>query len=149
MISEIQDNELDALLDLYKHLHRKDRPLPRREKLATVWSAICRDENIRYFVFKRDGLIISGCHLVIVPNLTRGAKPYAFIENVVTRKEYRNQGIGGKLVKHALEFAWSKDCYKVMLMTGRKNQKVYQFYESLGFDGDAKRAFLAKPSTSA
>jgi hypothetical protein len=32
-----------------------------------------------------------------------------------------------------------------MLLTGRKNEGTYQFYESVGFDRHAKQAFLAKP----
>jgi hypothetical protein len=32
-----------------------------------------------------------------------------------------------------------------MLLTGRKDEGTYRFYESIGFDRHAKQAFLAKP----
>jgi hypothetical protein len=49
----------------------------------------------------------------------------------------------------ALIDAWDRNCCKVMLLTGRKNEGVYRFYESAGFDRHAKQAFLAKPGTKA
>lgn len=45
------------------------------------------------------------------------------------------------MLKHALTYAWSRNCYKVMLLTGRKNEATYRFYESAGFDRHAKQAF--------
>ena len=86
---------------------------------------------------------MAACHLVVVPNLTRGAKPYGVIENVVTRSKHRRQGIGTRLLRHVLEEAWSLGCYKVMLMTGRED--AHPFYEKAGFKPGLKTAFVAKP----
>jgi hypothetical protein len=36
-----------------------------------------------------------------------------------------------------------------MLLTGRKDESIYRFYESAGFDRYAKQAFLAKAPASA
>ena len=41
------------------------------------------------------------------------------------------------------------NCYKAMLLTGRKNEGIYRFYESAGFDRHAKQTFVAKPGTEA
>jgi GNAT superfamily N-acetyltransferase len=83
--------------------------------------------------------------LSIIPNLTRGCKPYGLVENVVTHRDFRRKGCGTAVLQYALRHAWSRRCYKVMLMTGRKDEGTYQFYESAGFDRHAKQAFLAKP----
>jgi GNAT superfamily N-acetyltransferase len=64
----------------------------------------------------------------------------------VTHADHRNQGHGKAVLVQALSFAWSVGCYKVMLLTGSKDQATLQFYESAGFDRHEKQAFIAKPS---
>ena len=87
---------------------------------------------------------MSSCALSVVPNLTRGCQPYGVIENVVTHADYRGKGYGKAVLRQALEYAWKRDCYKVMLLSGRKSEAVYRFYESVGFDRHAKQAFVAR-----
>ncbi|MBN1428192.1 MAG: GNAT family N-acetyltransferase [Anaerolineae bacterium] len=142
---EIKESELDALLDLYAHLHASDDPLPERTVVEAIWEEIQRSPNFQYFGIFVDGRLVSSCTLSIVPNLTRGCRPYGVIENVVTHSDYRRSGYGSTILRYTLERAWGRKCYKVMLLTGRKSQAVYDFYESVGFDGQAKQAFLAKP----
>ena len=94
-----------------------------------------------------EGKLVSSCTIAIVPNLTRGCRPYGVIENVVTLAGFRRQGYGQAVLEHALLWAWKKNCYKVMLLTGRQDKGTLAFYEKAGFDKKAKQAFLAKPPT--
>jgi GNAT superfamily N-acetyltransferase len=144
-IREITESELEELLSLYKHLHRSDDPLPARTLVGALWHDIQKNPLLKYFGGFIDDRLISSCMLTIVPNLTRGCRPYGVIENVVTHSDFRRKGYGRSVLNHALSYAWSRHCYKVMLMTGRKDEGTYRFYESAGFDRHAKQAFLAKP----
>lgn len=143
-IREIQSNERQMLMDLYRHLHDRDDPLPEELVLSGVWNRIQADPWHKIFGLFQNRALISSCVLVVIPNLTRGCRPYGLIENVVTHADFRNQGLGKALLKHALNDAWGLNCYKVMLLTGRKSEAVYKFYESVGFDRNAKQAFLSK-----
>src|SRR2546428_429574 len=69
------------------------------------------DENIRYVVARHEERIVSTCTLTLIPNLTRGARPYGLIENVVTHPDFRRRGIGTKVLHHALQIAWGSDCF--------------------------------------
>ena len=142
MIRQIRQNELRELLDLYKHMHARDDSIPDEQSLLNTWDMIMMDPKIRYFVYETQKKLISCCHLVIVPNLTRGLRSYGLIENVVTHAEYRRKGFGAEVVRYAIKYAWSKNCYKVMLLSGRKSEAVFQFYESIGFDRFGKQAFI-------
>jgi GNAT superfamily N-acetyltransferase len=93
------------------------------------------------------GSLVSSCTLTVIPNLTRACRPYGVIENVVTHAQYRGQGWGKALLTHALGEAWRQNCYKVMLLTGRKDEATLRFYEQAGFDRHDKQAFVAKPRT--
>ena len=142
-IREIRSDELDKLLGLYKHLHDCDT-LPEPHVITQVWVEIQANKNIKYFgVFEEDELI-SSCAIIIVPNLTRSCRPYAVIENVVTRTSHRKRGYGKAVLNAAIEYAWKNRCYKVMLMTGRLKEEIFRFYESAGFDRKAKQAFIIK-----
>ena len=92
-----------------------------------------------------EGQLATSCTLVIIPNLTRGARPYGLIENVVTHAEYRQRGIGTRLLRHALQIAWEQNCYKVMLLTGRQDEATLRFYEKAGFQRGLKTGVIAKP----
>ncbi|MGA2107163.1 MAG: GNAT family N-acetyltransferase [Syntrophorhabdales bacterium] len=123
--------------------------MPASDHVDGVWKEIQADPNQRYFGLFADGLLVASCVLSIVPNLTRGCRPYGLVENVVTHGDHRRKGCGKAVLKAALTYAWDRNCYKVMLLSGRMNEGVYRFYESAGFDRHAKQAFLAKPGTEA
>ena len=136
---------MDDLLALYSHMHISDVPLPARSVVEAVWREIQDSPNFWYYGVFVDGSLVSSCTLSVVPNLSRGCRPYGLIENVVTHSGYRQKGYGTAVLRHALRDAWSQNCYKTMLLTGRKNEATYKFYESVGFDRHAKQAFLARP----
>lgn len=142
----IQAGELHELLALYAHLHDKDEPLPEPAVVDAIWQELMQSTRDKYFGVYVDSTLVSSCNIAVIPNLTRGCRSYGVIENVVTHANHRRMGYGKALLAHALKFAWSANCYKVMLLTGRKDAATLQFYESAGFDRHAKQAFVAKPT---
>jgi len=145
MIRELSKSDLPILMALYRHLHASDDPLPAQDVVQGVWEAIRKNPHHKIFGIFAEDILVSSCTLNVIPNLTRGCRPYGIIENVVTHARFRRKGYGQKVLAHALACAWSLDCYKVMLLSGRKDEGTHRFYESVGFDRAAKQAFLAKP----
>jgi GNAT superfamily N-acetyltransferase len=147
LIRHTEPNELPALLALYEHLHAADEPLPDAATMQRVWDDICRDPKLHCLVAEVDSTLVASCILAVIPNLTRAARPYGLVENVVTHAEHRRRGIGTALLQHVLAVAWELGCYKVMLLTGRKDESVFRFYEKAGFQRDVKTGFIAYPET--
>ncbi|MGE5604509.1 MAG: GNAT family N-acetyltransferase, partial [Bacteroidota bacterium] len=112
--------------------------------LKQHWNQILSDPNLYYLVIEEDDMIVSSCALAIIKNLTRSARPYGLIENVVTHENYRKKGYGTAVLKKAIEIAAANNCYKVMLMTGRKEESTLRFYERAGFDRGEKTAFIVR-----
>jgi GNAT superfamily N-acetyltransferase len=146
VIRLIRADELSALLSLYRYLHPEEPELPVTTDLAELWQRIQSDPQLLYFVGDVDGQVVSTCNLTIIPNLTRGARPYGLIENVVTHPDFRRKGIGTMVLRTALSQAWERGCYKVMLLIGRKDDATLRFYEEAGFEAGVKTGFVAKPA---
>ncbi len=141
VIREIRGNELNDLLELYTHLHELGVPED-SEHLKNTWAAICNDENHHIIVCEVDGKLVSSCVCVIIPNLTRNIRPYAFIENVVTHTEYRGKGYATACLNYAKKLAVNADCYKMMLLTGAKSESTLNFYQRAGYNCTDKTAFI-------
>ena len=69
-------------------------------------------------------------------------KAYAFIENVVTHKDYRGKGYAKECLNFAAEIAKQMHCYKMMLLTGSKEESTLNFYKSAGYNCTDKTAFI-------
>ena len=141
MIREAVFSDLDGLLELYTYLH--GNPIPEKDgRLADLWDRIMNDKDHHIIVAEEDGIIASSCVCVIIPNLTHGQQPYAFVENVVTRPEYRKKGLATACLDFAKGIAEKEGCYKIMLLTGSKEESTLRFYERAGFNRNDKTAFI-------
>lgn len=141
MIREITENDLDGLLKLYTQLHGNLLP-EKSDTLNQLWSEILSDRNHHIIVYEEKGEIVSSCVCVIVPNLTHGQRPYALIENVITDERYRKKGYATACLDFAKEIAKKESCYKIMLMTGSKEESTLNFYKKAGYNSNDKTAFI-------
>ena len=141
MVREIKENELNELLQLYLFLHEESVP-EMTIYLKDTWDSIIMDKNHHIIVNEIDGKIVSSCVCVIIPNLTRNIRPYAFVENVVTHSNYRGKGYATECLNFAKELAAKANCYKMMLLTGSKKQSTLNFYEKAGYNSTDKAAFI-------
>lgn len=141
MIREIRYDDFDGLMELYMQLH--DNPFPEKnDEILKLWKDIIKDKNHHIIVAEEDGKIASSCVCVIIPNLTRGQRPYAFIENVITDQKYRKRGLATACLDYAKEIAQKENCYKMMLLTGSKQESTLRFYERAGYNRNDKTAFI-------
>lgn len=141
IIREIKDSDFPQLMELYTHLHEKDIP-EKDERVSAVWESILSDKNHHIIIAEAEGRIISSCVCVIIPNLTRNQRPYAFVENVVTHADYRGKGIATACLDYARDIAKNENCYKLMLLTGSKNENTLNFYRRAGYNSEDKTAFI-------
>ena len=141
IVREAKYEDLQELLELYLYLHEDSIPED-SENLRNTWQQITEDKNHHLIVCEEEGKLVSSCVCVIIPNLTRNVRPYAFVENVVTHEAYRGKGYATMCLNYAKELAERANCYKMMLLTGSKNPKTLQFYENAGYNSSDKTAFI-------
>lgn len=141
MVREANNEDLAELLQLYLFLHEEEIP-EESEHLRATWNQIIKEKNYHILVNEIEGVLVSSCICVIIPNLTRGIRPYAFVENVVTHSDYRGKGYATECLNYAKKVAEDEQCYKMMLLTGSKRQSTLDFYRRAGYNSEDKTAFI-------
>lgn len=141
MIREANMDDLDEILNLYLYLHETNVPED-LEHLRDTWDDIVNDDNHHLIVCEVDGKLVASCVCVIIPNLTRNVRPYAFVENVVTHGAYRKKGYATACLNFAKQIAEEHHCYKMMLLTGSKEASTLNFYRNARYNSSDKTAFI-------
>lgn len=131
-IRAVELADLDGLLALYAQLNPLDPVLP-ADVARERFGALISHPGLTVLGAFDGNRLVASCVLHVLPNMTRGAMPYALIENVVTDAAERRRGHGQRVIRAAAAKALADGCYKVMLLTGRKDPGVISFYESCGF----------------
>lgn len=139
----VNKNDLPALQELYLNLHDTEI-MPITSEALKIWEEILKTPNYYILIGEERGVIVSSVTLVIIKNLTRKMRPYALIENVVTSPEHRNKGYAGCLLKKAVEISKEHNCYKIMLLSGSKNESTIRFYVNTGFSDTEKTGFVMR-----
>lgn len=141
VIREAKEDDLAEILHLYLYLHEKTIP-EESGRLRNTWKSILNDKNHHLIVCEVDGKLVASCVCVIIPNLTRNVRPYAFVENVVTHADYRKKGYATACLDYAKRLAEESNCYKMMLLTGSKEESTLDFYRNAGYNSTDKMAFI-------
>ena len=144
-VRDATEGDLEGILNLYIHLHEGDVAPPPHNQLENLWAEITANPLLRYFVVEVEGQLAATCNLTVVPNLTRGARPFGVIENVVTHPAYRRRGFAKTVLRSALDGAWEAGCYKVVLLSSTHRDVAHALYETVGFKQGVKTGFVVYP----
>ena len=135
-------SDLQPLLDLFR-ASEVSLPVEPHARAQDVWRHMLAHEGVSVFVAETDLRIAATAMLITAPNLLRGGRGHAFLENVVTHPAFRGRGYGRAVVEAALAKAWAIGCYHVLLQSGRKDPRVHRFYERCGFEPGLRVGYVA------
>lgn len=141
-----QDADLASLLELYRVAEVSSSAEP-TERAERIWLETLAHDGVAVFVSAVDAQIVATCMLITAPNLLRAGQRHGFLENVVTHPEFQGRGHGRAVVHAALVAAWSKDCYHVLLQSGRKDPRVHRFYQHCGFEPGLRVGYVVRRPT--
>ena len=71
--------------------------------------------------------------LTFIPGLARRGALRAQIEAVRVRDDLRGRGLGGALMRWAIDEARRRDCALVQLTSDKRREEAHRFYGRLGF----------------
>lgn len=133
-IKEDVERIVEMLADdvLGKERERYAQPLP--ASYFEAFQAIDADPNNELIVaVDETGRIVGVQQVTFTPYLTHQGSWRATIEGVRTDSTVRGQGIGGQLIRYAIERAKERGCRLVQLATDKQRPDALRFYEALGF----------------
>lgn len=126
IVSLLANDELGKLREDFQD------PLPK--KYYDAFKRINSDRNQALVVIEDESKkIIGTLQLSFIPYLTYQGGIRAQIEAVRVHKRYRNQGIGQRLLKWAIQLAEEKGAHLVQLTTDKKRPEAIRFYKKMGF----------------
>jgi GNAT superfamily N-acetyltransferase len=131
-VRRAEARDLTALLALYEQLS----PGNAGADLAAAGCALSEmldAPHIALLVAEAAGDVAGTATLVVVPNLTHGAAPWAQLENMVVDAAHRGQGVGERLLRVARDEAWARGCYKIQLQSANEREGAHRFYARFGF----------------
>ncbi|WP_091311542.1 GNAT family N-acetyltransferase [Amycolatopsis tolypomycina] len=129
--------DVPALLALLRELHPDD-VVPSATAAAAAWRAIAGQPGRAILLAEVDGVAAGTVDCATLPNLTRGARPFMLVENVVVAARHRRSGVGAALMAAAFAVAGEAGCYKVQLLSRSGRDAAHAFYESWGFRAGAR-----------
>jgi GNAT superfamily N-acetyltransferase len=146
-VRNAEGKDLEGILALYRELRPNDPVLPPEAARAAYTRLLARND-IDLVVYEAADTLAATCMLATVPNLASGARPFGVIEHVVTLSTHRRRGYARLVLEYALAGAWSRGCYKVMLLSGAQRSEAHKLYESVGFLGNVEHGFVVKPPSA-
>jgi GNAT superfamily N-acetyltransferase len=129
-IREAGEGDLDGVAGLLGELH--DPPTALAD--AGAWRSMLAQKGRTILIAELDGEPAGTADLMLLPNLTNGARPRANVENMAVAGRFRRRGIGRALMAEVERRAVEAGCYKVMLMSALHRSGAHRFYEELGYE---------------
>jgi len=112
------------------------------ERAREIWAETLAGDAADVFVAVEGERVAATCMLITAPNLLRGGRRHGYLDNVVSHPDFRHGGYGRAVVEAALRAAWDKDCFHVMMQSGRQDPAVHRFYKGRGFVPGLRTAYV-------
>jgi GNAT superfamily N-acetyltransferase len=127
----IRNASLDDISDIYKlsqELGYINSEYEIRERLNYILNS---NEHLVVVAFLSDRKVVGWIHLFEAQRIESGK--FAEICGFVVKKEYRNIGIGKKLLKAAEEWTLKKKLPKLRIRSKIEREDAKKFYSKMGF----------------
>lgn len=131
---EASKSDLPEVLRLYAQPDLDDGNVLNAVEAERIFERMANYPNYKLYVAVRDKRIVGTFALLIMDNLGHLGTPSAIIEDVAVDPTLQGQGIGKKMMRHAIQLATENGCYKAVLSSNLKRNRAHAFYESLDFE---------------
>jgi GNAT superfamily N-acetyltransferase len=135
VVRQAVDEDVPRIVELFTHgslVEGKEDP----GDLAPYRSALAEIDRgpARVLVAEVEGQLVGVCQLIVFRHLQNRGGLCAEVESVHVHPDHRGNGIGGILMRAAVQQARELGCYRVQLTSNNARPEAHRFYERLGFE---------------
>ncbi|MDS4029283.1 MAG: GNAT family N-acetyltransferase [Candidatus Contendobacter sp.] len=131
---EALKSDLSDILRLYAQPDLDDGNILSTSDAERMLERMASYPNYKIVVAVNNARIVGTFVLLIMDHLGHQGMPSAIIEDVAVDPSLHGQGIGKKMMHHAIKLATENNCYKAVLSSNLKRERAHAFYESLGLE---------------
>lgn len=136
------EKDVPRIVELYHELtiatsHVEQVSIPSAEDYLKVFREICADPRHELFIAEDGDRVVGTVILIVVPNLSHSATPWALVENLVVTAGHRRTGTGKMLLEYVIARAREKGCHRIELCSDKRREEAHQLYSSVGFEQSA------------
>ena len=107
---------------------------PDRMKQERGLRLILESPGVGILFAARDGEEVVGMVSLLFTVSTAEGGPACWLEDMVVRPDRRGDGLGSRLLQHAIDYAESHGFTRIALLIDRENSGALRFYERHGFE---------------
>jgi len=135
-VTSTERKHVDEVMNLLQSLSNF---YPEKKNYDDLWDLFDQQENV-FSVVVLDNDNVVGYGSIVIEVKIRGGK-MAHIEDIVSHPDYRNMGIGKKIMDSLSNIAKQNYCYKIALQC--REDKI-EFYKKCGYEvsGCSMQMFL-------
>lgn len=116
---------------------------------AETWKRMQQTADLTVCLAEIGGSPVATASLMLMPSLTYGCAPTAFIEAVVVVPDERRRGIATAILERILEDAETAGGDKIQLLSHKRHEDggAHDLYRKAGFEAEAEgfRRHLRRP----
>lgn len=136
------EEDVPRILDLYRELTISFSQVemsrsPSPDDYRKAFAEIRADPRHELFVAEYQGEVVGTVVLLIVPNLSHNATPWALVENLIVSQKHRGMGLGKMLLEHVIARAKEKGCHRIELCSDQRRKEAHRLYRFVGFEASA------------
>ncbi len=134
-------DDLLAVLGVHARRDRPDSVVPDPSMVEVVaWERMMASPDLTVYLAERGGVAVGTASMMVMPNVTYGCSPTAFIEAVVVVADHRRRGIATSMLRRALDDARRDGCNKIQLLSHKRHVSdgAHGLYTAVGFVAEAE-----------
>ncbi len=131
---EATSGDLPQVLRLYAQPGFDDGDVLALDEAERILARMAAYPDYKLYVAEHGGNIVGTFALLVMDNLGHRGRPSAVIEDVAVAPECQRQGVGRRMMEHALTVCAAKGCYKAALSSNLARAQAHAFYEALSFE---------------